>query len=227
MTSTMTESEFRERITGGDAKAPYLDNAVAAARAAGLEFSPEPKLLPPTVRTGPCGPSGVWIGPNSGGPLLQGDHETAPFAEALAARYNAYPGLRDRARDLLEAAALAKGAEVSALTFELLRARNVTRCEEVFHAVDAWTPAEWAVALAGEVGEACNAVKKLRRLEDGTNTPKDPQTEEEAIRAIGEELADIIIYADLLAARLGLDLAREVIAKFNHVSVLRRSENFL
>lgn len=72
--------------------------------------------------------------------------------------------------------------------------------------------------MAGEAGETCNAVKKLRRLEDGTNTDKDPQTKIEAIKAIGSELADTIIYCDLLAARLGLDLSVEVQAKFNEVS---------
>jgi NTP pyrophosphatase (non-canonical NTP hydrolase) len=72
--------------------------------------------------------------------------------------------------------------------------------------------------MAGEAGEVCNAVKKLRRLEDGTNPAKDPQTESEAIKDIGAELADTVIYCDLLAARLGLDLSVEIRAKFNEVS---------
>jgi NTP pyrophosphatase (non-canonical NTP hydrolase) len=72
--------------------------------------------------------------------------------------------------------------------------------------------------MAGEAGEVCNAVKKLRRLVDGTNTAKDPQSESECVKAIGKELADTIIYCDLLAARLGLDLSTEIEAKFNEVS---------
>ena len=104
------------------------------------------------------------------------------------------------------------------MKFSVLRLANVKRCEEVFHPLHHWTPTDWACALAGEAGEVCNAVKKLRRLADGTNTSKDPQTEIEAIKAIGAELADTIIYADLLAARLGLDLSVEVQAKFNEVS---------
>lgn len=99
-----------------------------------------------------------------------------------------------------------------------LRAANVRRCEQAFHPLQDWTPTDWACAMAGEAGEACNAVKKLRRLADGTNTAKDPQTEPEAIAAIGAELADTIIYADLLAARLGIDLGRAIRAKFNVVS---------
>jgi NTP pyrophosphatase (non-canonical NTP hydrolase) len=99
-----------------------------------------------------------------------------------------------------------------------LRSANVQRCEEVFHPLSDWTPTDWACAMAGEAGEACNAVKKLRRLEDGTNTEKDPQTEAEAISAIAGELADTIIYADLLAARLGVDLGDAIRKKFNEVS---------
>jgi NTP pyrophosphatase (non-canonical NTP hydrolase) len=72
--------------------------------------------------------------------------------------------------------------------------------------------------MAGEAGEVCNAVKKLRRLADGTNTAKDPQTEAEAVALIAQELADTIIYADLLAARLGIDLERAIRDKFNDVS---------
>lgn len=108
-----------------------------------------------------------------------------------------------------------------------LRAFNVARCEDVFHPVEDWTPTEWAVAFAGEAGEVCNAVKKLRRLADGTNTAKDPQTDEQAVEAIASELADTIIYADLLAARLGIDLSEAVIRKFNEVSNLRKSNVLL
>jgi NTP pyrophosphatase (non-canonical NTP hydrolase) len=104
------------------------------------------------------------------------------------------------------------------MKLSVLRVVNVQRCEEVFHPLQDWTPSDWACALAGEAGEVCNAVKKLRRLKDGTNTAKDPQTESEAIKAIGAELADTIIYADLLAARLGIDLSYEVEVKFNEVS---------
>jgi NTP pyrophosphatase (non-canonical NTP hydrolase) len=109
------------------------------------------------------------------------------------------------------------------MKLSILRMANVKRCEEVFHPLHSWTPTDWACAMAGEAGEACNAVKKLRRLAEGTNTAKDPQTEAEALKAIGSELADTIIYIDLLAARLGLDLSVEVSAKFNEVSARMNS----
>jgi NTP pyrophosphatase (non-canonical NTP hydrolase) len=110
------------------------------------------------------------------------------------------------------------------MKLSVLRVANVRRCEEVFHKLDHWSPTDWACALAGEAGEGCNAVKKLRRLADGTNTAKDPQTEDEAIKQIGFELADTIIYADLLAARLGIDLSEYIEVKFNEVSARMKSK---
>jgi NTP pyrophosphatase (non-canonical NTP hydrolase) len=110
------------------------------------------------------------------------------------------------------------------LSFEELRKANVARCEDVFHPVNGWSPADWAVAFAGEAGEACDAVKKLKRHYDGTNTAKDRKTEEDCIHDIANELADTIIYADLLAARLGIDLTKAVRNKFNVVSIRMNSD---
>lgn len=46
-------------------------------------------------------------------------------------------------------------------------------------------------------------------------------------RAFADELADVIIYADLIAARLGIDLGDAVRRKFNEVSELREAEERL
>ena len=94
-------------------------------------------------------------------------------------------------------------------TLEQLRSKNLQRCEESFQShggLNGWNPAEWACAMAGEVGEACNLIKKLNRG-DSIN-----------VEDIGKELADVIIYADLLAARLGIDLCTSIRKKFNEVS---------
>ena len=96
------------------------------------------------------------------------------------------------------------------LSFEELREVNVPRCEESFFPLDQWSLSDWACALAGEAGETCNAVKKLNRG-DGN------------VEAVAKELADTIIYADLLAARLGINLGEAVRAKFNEVSERRNS----
>ena len=75
-----------------------------------------------------------------------------------------------------------------------------------------WSVSDWAVAAAGEIGEALNAVKKYNRARDGiqgaTATAED----------IGKEIADTVIYLDLLAQRLGLSLETLVREKFNAVS---------
>ena len=97
------------------------------------------------------------------------------------------------------------------LTFRHLRQQNIARCEDVFFPLMSWTPTDWACATAGEIGEACNLVKKLRRGE--TVAPED----------IADELGDAVIYADLLCARLGVTLEAAICRKFNAVSARRGS----
>jgi NTP pyrophosphatase (non-canonical NTP hydrolase) len=69
--------------------------------------------------------------------------------------------------------------------------------------------------MAGECGEVCNLIKKLRR---GESVP---------LIEIGDELADVVIYCDLLAARLKIDLGDAVVRKFNEVSDRRHASTFL
>jgi len=91
-------------------------------------------------------------------------------------------------------------------TFSQLREANVARCEKHFHKLNIWSNTDWACALAGEVGELCNFIKKMRR---GQDVP---------IEKLAKEIGDIQCYLDLLAARLGIDLAEATIEKFNEVS---------
>jgi NTP pyrophosphatase (non-canonical NTP hydrolase) len=118
------------------------------------------------------------------------------------------------------------------LDFKELRAKNTLRCPESFHPIDEWSPSDWGNALAGETGEACNFVKKLRRLradvEKGQVSEASAENTREVLKKnIGQELADVIIYADLLSARLGIDLGAEVMKKFNKVSDERHSKYYL
>lgn len=76
-----------------------------------------------------------------------------------------------------------------------------------------WTPAQWFQATAGELGEYANLRKKFERGD---------MTEDEFLPQAADELADVVIYLDLLAMRLGIDLGRAVFEKFNRVS--RRSD---
>ena len=109
------------------------------------------------------------------------------------------------------------------LSFENLRECNVKRCEDVFNPIDSWSPTDWATAMAGECGEACNEIKKLRRLDGADKSIDTPSNRAELKKKTAKELADLIIYADLLAARLGIDLGQAVIEKFNEVSKKRGS----
>lgn len=103
------------------------------------------------------------------------------------------------------------------LTFRDLRLVNEMRCKR-WHpgGVEDWSLSDWATAMVGEAGEACNVVKKLNRERDGLGG--NTQNEAELRHALAFELADTVIYLDLLAARAGLDLESAIKDKFNLVS---------
>jgi NTP pyrophosphatase (non-canonical NTP hydrolase) len=92
-----------------------------------------------------------------------------------------------------------------------LRKANIARDKE-------WDPEGrlsllfFGVALAGETGEACNIIKKLAREQC------DIRGSRATLEQLAKELADIVIYADLLAIRASIDLDRAVRDKFNATS---------
>jgi len=83
------------------------------------------------------------------------------------------------------------------------------------HRLHTWSLSDWMTALTGEVGEAANIIKKLNRVRD--NIPGNKETKEELIQALGEELADIYIYLDLLIQAAGFDQSI-IEKKFNKTS---------
>jgi len=88
--------------------------------------------------------------------------------------------------------------------------------------LDEWSVTDWATALAGEVGELCNAVKKFRRVEDRLqghdgDTPQ-PADVAAAVKAIKKEVGDVFAYLDLLAQRFDLDTWECVRDTFNQIS---------
>lgn len=126
------------------------------------------------------------------------------------------------------------------LDLRVLAATNAERCRR-WHPPESeqWSLADWSNAMGGEAGEAQNKVKKLRRIETRTDvgpwsreSPRgsgiradvDRATQSRTLaKAIGLELADVVIYADLLAQELtrkygGYDLSELVVTKFNAVS---------
>jgi NTP pyrophosphatase (non-canonical NTP hydrolase) len=106
------------------------------------------------------------------------------------------------------------------LDLQALREASVERCKQSFRSCDDWSPADWSNAMAGEAGElldvllpllsransTCNLTKKIQR---GDDVP---------LEEVGKEIADVVIYADLLAHRLGIDLSDAIRRKFDEVS---------
>lgn len=92
-----------------------------------------------------------------------------------------------------------------------LRAANKIRQEE-------WCPGKnpdlsfRGLELAGEAGEACNVIKKLERERLGWRGSRAFTSD------LADELADVIIVADLIADSLGIDLEEAIKTKFNSTS---------
>lgn len=101
------------------------------------------------------------------------------------------------------------------LTFKKLREANSPRCKQWLNGVT-WSLSDWGVAMAGEAGEACDAIKKLNRLRDGMITQEN--NKQKLTIDLAKEIADTIIYADLLAEAAGIDLEEAIVNKFNEVS---------
>lgn len=125
-------------------------------------------------------------------------------------------------------------------TFKEFSAVNHSRALE-WHTtedgVEEWSPAEWGNALAGEVGELCNYLKKILRHDKGiqqmavgtvpnsTLFLEDPEYRARAaeirqglVDAAAKEIADSFTYLDLVATRIGVDLLAATIDKFNEIS---------
>lgn len=87
---------------------------------------------------------------------------------------------------------------------------NVSRCNR-WHpdGIEDWSPLEWAGAMTGEAGEAANAAKKLKRLENNmVSINEDARhftTVEQARLEVGKEVADTILYGLLLMRRVGIN----------------------
>lgn len=111
------------------------------------------------------------------------------------------------------------GATYNGLTFNELRDANTARLpqfknskgEPAHEKEDGsdWSLAEWMNAVAGELGEAANIIKKIRRGD---------MTLDEAREMLAEEFADIVTYLDITAKQAGINLGEATIAKFNKVS---------
>lgn len=98
--------------------------------------------------------------------------------------------------------------------------RNLRRCESpkgFNHKLHSWSLSDWMTAVTGEIGEAANIIKKLNRVRDGVpgNATNDVF---ELEHQLAEEIADAVIYLDLLAQAVGFDLEEIRDAKFAKTS---------
>ena len=89
-----------------------------------------------------------------------------------------------------------------------------------------WTPADYATALAGDCGLVCREIRRMRGL---AAIPEDVSAVDSTKykvhkMAITEQLAELVIFADLLATRFGIDLGDAVHRHFNKVSGLLGSK---
>lgn len=107
------------------------------------------------------------------------------------------------------------GVVVHGLNLARFSRINEQRCFESFHPLESWSPTDWACALAGEVGELCNLLKKRHRGEDI------------AQEDIADEMGDVLAYLDLLATRCGINLSLATVRKFNAVSARVGSERVM
>lgn len=88
--------------------------------------------------------------------------------------------------------------------------------------LDKWSLLEWAGAMAGETGEACNVAKKIRRIDVGLpNKQKglDVSDLPDLKAKMANEVADSIIYGLLIMSVLELDAETVIAEVFNQKSI--------
>lgn len=112
------------------------------------------------------------------------------------------------------------GYMTDGLTFNILRDANIARLplfknkkgKPAHSKPDGsdWDLSAWCNAVTGELGEAANLIKKIKRGD---------MTLDEARSDLAKEFADIVTYLDILAMRAGIDLGKATMEKFNEVSI--------
>lgn len=95
------------------------------------------------------------------------------------------------------------------LTFDGVMAVSVQRTQRWHPAgLNEWSALEWAGAMCGEAGEAANAAKKLKRLDDNLKSINEQgrhyESQDTAKEMVAKECCDTILYALLLLARVGV-----------------------
>jgi NTP pyrophosphatase (non-canonical NTP hydrolase) len=118
-----------------------------------------------------------------------------------------------KALDLIARLSRAGQSVPSGWTMADLRAANTARQVEWFKGGDQKSDLAYrGNELAGEVGEACNVIKKLERERHGWRGSR------ATVADLADELADVVICVDLIGESTGIDLQAAVARKFNATS---------
>lgn len=105
------------------------------------------------------------------------------------------------------------------LDLTAFRELNKQRAIQGFKTYDNQPLTYWTTALAGEVGELCNMIKKMQRVAlggiDGGSSYTAKDISKDMLR---EEIGGIAIYLDLLASLLDISLEEAIVQTFNEKS---------
>lgn len=104
------------------------------------------------------------------------------------------------------------------MDIEYISKINAIRCDKWHSDGAKWIGPDWSNALAGEVGEACNVIKKIRRLDTGAIGRASETDRRELVEKLALELADVYLHLDLLARYFSIDLPDAIVEKFNKTS---------
>ena len=114
------------------------------------------------------------------------------------------------------------------LDLAAMRPVNVQRAIEGFNCYDNQPLTYWTTALAGEVGELCNMIKKMQRVEKGGIDSGSSYTAKDITKEmLKEEIGGIAIYLDLLASLLDISLEEAIIGTFNSKSAKHGFKQFV
>lgn len=114
------------------------------------------------------------------------------------------------------------------LDLAAFRPINVERATEGFKCYDNQPLTYWTTALAGEVGELCNMIKKMQRVERGGIDGGSSYTAKDITKEmLKEEIGGIAIYLDLLASLLDISLEEAIIDTFNSKSTKYQFRQFI
>ncbi|WP_127524642.1 hypothetical protein [Mesorhizobium sp. Z1-4] len=153
-----------------------------------------------TAKSPACARCGNPIGTSS---IIEGDRYWHPechssFSDSASRAFYAAPTMRKEEQPIVER--------------HTLRSANEHRQSE-WDTDNAISLSYRGNELAGEVGEACNIIKKLDRERLGIRGSRASKAQ------LAEELADVVICADLIAMHEDIDLLGEAVpAKFNATS---------